>query len=345
MAEQMATELADRGQIDPFPHQIVNVFSVDVEDYFHPSELAGDLHRWSAYPPRVEIGVEFLLSALAEHKVRGTFFVLGWVAMRHARMIHRIAQAGHEIGCHSYAHSLVYNLTPTEFEQDTIVAVKAIEDASGVTPRMYRAPSYSITSKNLWALDVLASCGFTHDSSIYPIVHDRYGIPGFPRHARQIKTASGDIIEVPIATVRLAHDQIAPVGGGAYMRLFPYRYTAAGVRRINIRERQPACLYLHPWELDPGQPRLAPNWISHLRTYTGLRYMRSKMSRLLRDFSFSTLTSVYPSTCPLPVVADVVQFQRLFQVPNSASRHEKQRNFQAESLACRAGRASDDRIY
>ena len=272
---------------------IVNVLSIDVEDYFHPSELGGNVSSWTTYPPRVGVGLSFLLDLLAAHQVRATFFVLGWVAMRHPHLIRRIAEAGHEIGCHSHCHRLVYSLTPDEFQRDTLEAVKAIRDASGVTPRMYRAPSYSVTSNALWALDILASCGFTHDSSIYPIVHDRYGIPGFPRHASYIATPSGGILEIPVATVQLGR-RVMPVGGGAYMRLFPYRYMAAGLRRINCQEKQPACLYLHPWELDPEQPRLTRRVISRLRTYTGLAGMRDKMSRLLDDFAFAALTDVFP---------------------------------------------------
>jgi len=275
---------------------MVNIFSVDVEDYFHPSELGGNVSSWTRYPSRVDVGVDFLLEALASREVRATFFILGWVAARHASLVRRISEAGHEIGCHSYSHRLVYDLTPTQFQEDTRQAVQAIADATGVIPRVYRAPSYSITRKNLWALEVLASCGFTHDSSIYPIVHDRYGIPGFPRHACSINTASGAIVEVPIATVQLGRRQVAPVGGGAYMRLFPYRYMAAGIRRINQRERVPACVYLHPWELDPWQPRLASNVISRLRTYTGLRGMRRKLARLFDDFRFTTLGAVHPCT-------------------------------------------------
>lgn len=271
----------------------VNVLSVDVEDYFHPSELAGNAASWTAYPQRVHIGVSFLLDLLADSRVRATFFVLGWVAAHHPQLIRRIAEAGHEIGCHSNIHRLVYRLTPSEFKQDTVSAVKAIEDASGVTPRVYRAPSYSITLTSLWALDILVSCGFSHDSSIYPIVHDRYGIPGFPRHACQVGTPSGPILEVPVATVRVG-SRVAPVGGGAYMRLFPYRYMAAGLRRINGMEKQPACLYLHPWELDPEQPRLTRRVVSRLRTYTGLGGMRPKMARLVRDFRFACLTDVFP---------------------------------------------------
>lgn len=271
-----------------------NVFSVDVEDYFHPTEVARQLNSaaWSTYPQRVNIGVEFLLEALETSTSRATFFVLGWVAERHPALIRKIAMAGHEIGCHSYQHRLVYDLTPKEFKKDTLRAVRAIEDACGVSPNIYRAPNFSIVRESFWALSILAECGFTHDSSIYPIAHDRYGVPGFQRHAITIETDSGPIIEVPVATVNLG-GQVAPVGGGAYLRLFPYRYTAAGIRRINSEEGRPACLYVHPWEVDPEQPRLASGIVSRIRTYTGLRSVGSKIKRLLSEFKFTTITTVY----------------------------------------------------
>jgi polysaccharide deacetylase family protein (PEP-CTERM system associated) len=283
--------------------KMINIFSVDVEDYFQPSELAGGIKNWAAFTPRVDVGVDFLLDVTAQHGVRATFFILGWVAAHHPRLIQKIVAAGHEIGCHSYSHRLVYELTPAEFEHDTINAIHAIEDAGGVTPRAYRAPSYSVTAKTPWAFDILASCGFTHDSSIYPIVHDRYGIPGFDRHAGTLETESGTLIEVPVATVRLGQKQVAPVGGGAYMRLFPYRYTAAGIRRINRTESSPACMYVHPWEVDPGQPRLSSNLVSKIRTYAGLNTMRSKIIRLLQDFRFGTMSAVYPVGANLPAIA------------------------------------------
>lgn len=274
---------------------MLNAFTVDVEDYFHPTELRGGSTRWPSFAPRVHIGVDFLLDALADAGVKGSFFCLGWVAEHHPSVIRAIAEAGHEIGCHSYEHNLVYDLSPAEFKTDTLRAVRAIEDACGQIPRIYRAPSYSVITKSLWALEVLVECGFTHDSSVYPIVHDRYGIPGFPRYAHRVMTASGSIVEIPIATAQLGLGRIAPVGGGAYLRLFPYRYTAAGIRKINCDENQPACMYIHPWEVDPDQPRLASTLLSRMRTYTGLTTVRLKIKRLLRDFNFSTLTAVYPA--------------------------------------------------
>ena len=275
-----------------------NIISVDVEEYFHPTELARYVHadQWNSLPSLVEPQTQRVLEVFERQGVKGTFFVLGWVARRHPRLIAEIAARGHEVGCHSFSHSLVYDLTPTQFLEDTKRAIGAIEDACGITPCAYRAPSYSITRNSLWALEILVQCGFTHDSSIYPIQHDRYGIPGFGRHARTLATPAGPIVEVPIATVQLSDRAVAPVGGGAYLRLLPYRYTAAGIRRINQSEQQPACMYFHPWELDPEQPRLARGWVSRLRTYGGLSSMAGKLDRLVSDFEFSTLSAVHTAS-------------------------------------------------
>jgi polysaccharide deacetylase family protein (PEP-CTERM system associated) len=274
-----------------------NIISVDVEEYFHPSELQGAVSadQWDSLPSLVEPQTRRVLDLFQRHGVKGTFFVLGWVARRYPALVREIVAGGHEVGCHSFSHRLVYNLTPDEFREDTLRACEAIEDACGITPRVYRAPSYSITSQSLWALEILADCGFTHDSSIYGIRHDRYGIPGFGSHSRTVWTSSGPIVEVPIATVKLLNGSTAPVGGGAYLRLLPYRYTAAGIRRLNNLDQQPACLYFHPWELDAAQPRLVRGWVSRVRTYAGLRSMPGKLERLLSDFQFTTLTSVYPA--------------------------------------------------
>jgi len=278
--------------------QILNVLSVDVEECFHATEVSGsdDVSRYA--PSLVEPQTEQVLELLARHGVSATFFMLGKVAEKHPRLVQEIAKQGHEIGCHSYAHSLVYDLTPHEFREDTKRAVGCIEDACGLTPRIYRAPSYSITAKSLWALEILVELGFTHDSSIYPIRHDRYGIPGFGRNARRYETPSGGIYEVPIATARISSNRLVPVGGGGYLRLLPYCYTAAGVRRINDSESQPACVYFHPWELDPDQPRLTSSLVSTIRTYYGLRSMAGKLERLLSDFAFGPLTAVHPVEQP-----------------------------------------------
>lgn len=277
---------------------ITNVLSIDLEEYFHPSEVQPFVGNrdWDLLPSRIERQTLQILDLLAEHSVSATFFVVGWVAERNPALIRRIAACGHEIGSHSYAHRLVYSLTPEEFRRDTARAADAIANACGLPVTAYRAPSYSITQDSMWALEILAELGFTHDSSIYPIAHDRYGIPGFERHAHRIQTPSGPIYEIPIATVRFANGQTAPVGGGAYLRLLPYRYMAAGIRSVNTVERQPACVYFHPWEIDPGQPHLATSLIARMRTYAGITSMLRKIHRLLTDFRFSTISDVYPFT-------------------------------------------------
>jgi polysaccharide deacetylase family protein (PEP-CTERM system associated) len=277
---------------------VVNALTVDVEEYFHPSEVASSVDRstWSSLPSRAEHQVDTTLALLDRHKVRATFFILGWIATHYPAVVRKISAGGHEIGCHSYSHDLVYNMTPAQFREDTFQAVRAIEDACCVRPIAYRAPSYSITHNSMWALDVLAELGFRYDSSIYPVKHDRYGIPGFSRHPIIFETASGPITEVPVGTVLLRDGTVAPVGGGGYLRLLPYCYTAAGIRRVNNIECRPVCIYFHPWELDPDQPKLASGLVAQIRTYTGLRAMEGKIERLLRTFRFSTLSSVYSGT-------------------------------------------------
>lgn len=272
---------------------MLNALTVDLEDYFHPTEVQPYAPDWSSLPSRVEWSTRRVLDVLAESGVHATFFVLGWVAERYPALIRKVAADGHEIACHSYAHRLVYSLSPEEFRADTTRARQVIEDACGVSPTAYRAPSYSITTKSLWALEILAEQGFAVDSSIYPIVHDRYGVAGFERRPVMMPTASGSILEIPISTVRLSGGRIAPVGGGGYLRLLPYAYTAAGIRRLNAEEGRPACIYFHPWEIDPGQPRLASGMVARARTYIGLGGMERKIRRLLRDFSFTTLSAVF----------------------------------------------------
>lgn len=274
---------------------MLNSLTIDVEEYFHPTEVRRfvDPQEWTGLPSRVEQQTERILELLRGKNTKATFFVLGWVAKRHPKLLRSLVDEGHEIGCHSYAHELVYRLTPDGFRQDTMEAVSAIADAVGKRPRIYRAPSYSITAESLWALEILAECGFTHDSSIYPISHDRYGMPGTPRHMHVIETPAGAITEIPIATAQLPNKNVIPIGGGGYLRMLPYCYTAAGIRRVNAEERQPVCIYLHPWEIDPDQPRLASGRIARARTYFGLKGMFGKLERLVSEFQFSTLTSVY----------------------------------------------------
>lgn len=273
-----------------------NAITIDVEEYFHPEEVRSSVveSMWTVFPSRIGDQVDRVLDLLDKHNVKATFFVLGWVARNKPAVIRRIASRGHEIGCHSFSHRMVNQLTPRQFREDTARALVAIEDACGARVTSYRAPSYSITNECIWALEVLVEAGFTHDSSIYPICHDRYGIPGFHRHATVMETPSGPIHEVPIATVQIGQIAVTPIGGGGYLRLLPYRYTSAGIRKVNAEERRPVCIYFHPWELDPNQPRLAGGLVSWLRTYTGLCSMETKIERMLQEFDFGPLTDVFP---------------------------------------------------
>lgn len=274
---------------------MLNAISVDVEDYFHPSEVQRRIgvDRWDALDSRVVESTSSVLRLFDRYGVKGTFFVLGWVAERHPGLVADIRARGHEIGCHSYAHQLVYEMGPEEFRRDTERALEAIEKACGVRPKSYRAPSFSITERSMWALRVLAECGIEMDSSIVPISHDRYGIPGFSRVPKLVRTESGAVLEVPVATIELTGFGVMPVGGGGYLRMLPYRYTAAGLRRVNELEGRPGCVYFHPWEVDPKQPRIAEGAVSRMRTYLGLNSMMKKLERLLGDFDFGTMGAVY----------------------------------------------------
>lgn len=282
---------------------MTNILTVDVEDYFHPTEVqrSVDASRWESLPSRVEHATSIVLDLLAEARVRATFFILGWVARRHPALVRRIAAAGHEIACHSFSHQLVFSLTPQQFRDDTRQAADAIAQAAGAPPRAYRAPSFSITNRSLWALEILIECGFDTDSSIYPVRHDRYGIPGRPPFPHLIPTPSGTILEVPPAAVPLTPRLNAPAGGGAYLRLLPLAYLASAVRVLNEGCHAPACIYVHPWEFDPAQPRLASGAVARLRTYLGLRAMPRKLSRLLGMFPFDSMARVCPSAGDYPV--------------------------------------------
>jgi polysaccharide deacetylase family protein (PEP-CTERM system associated) len=279
---------------------LVNAMTVDVEDYFHVSVFDGVISRenWSRQHSRVEASTDRLLSVLAEHGVRATCFILGWVAERHPRLVRRIADAGHEIASHGYWHRLVYTQTPEEFRDDIRRARLVIEDAAGTQVRGYRAPSFSITAQSLWALDVLAEEGYAYDASIFPIRHDRYGMPGAPRHVFRVRCAAGEIVEVPGSAISVAGTNL-PVAGGGYFRLMPYAWTKWGIERLNRRDGQPAVFYLHPWELDPDQPRLPANALGRFRHYRNLHRTEARLRSLLSDFRFGRLADVLPAQPPI----------------------------------------------
>lgn len=277
---------------------MLNALTIDVEDYFHVTafERQAPRHLWDSFPSRVADNTRRLLELLGRRGVRGTFFVLGWVAHRQPRLVREIADAGHEVACHSYWHRLIYRLTPEEFRQDLREARAVIENASSAPLRAYRAPTWSITSQSLWALDVLAEEGFRHDSSIFPIHHDRYGIPSAPRFPY---LPNGDgLVEFPPSVLRLARLNV-PVAGGGYFRLYPARWTAWCVRRVNA-QGQPFMFYLHPWEIDPEQPRFAAGALTRWRHYNHLHSTAQKLDWLLGQASFGPMADVLTRHAPAP---------------------------------------------
>lgn len=270
---------------------VLNALTIDVEDYFHVNAFADTINpeKWDSFPPRVEGNTMRLLEILARYRVRATFFVLGWVAERVPSLVRQIAAAGHAVGCHGYAHQVIYRGSQVNFRNDVRRGKNLIEEATGGAVKSYRAPSYSITSRSLWALEVLEEEGFQYDSSIFPILHDTYGIPDAPRFPYLKVLPSGQrILEFPPSTLRLFGRNI-PVAGGGYLRLFPMAFTAWAIRRINNVEKQPAMVYLHPWELDPDQPHIPAPWISRFRHYQNLDSTEEKLKGLLSEFSFGTM--------------------------------------------------------
>ena len=272
---------------------VINAMSIDVEDYFHVSVFDGIVPRsaWRDMESRVVANTSRLLDIFDEYGVRSTFFVLAWVGERYPALVRTIAQRGHEVASHGYAHRLVYDQTRSAFRDDVRRAKAILEDACGRQVAGYRAPSYSITPRSLWALDVLIEEGYQYDSSIFPIRHDRYGIPVSDRRPYPIHRAGGTLIEVPGSTTRIGPLNL-PVAGGGYFRILPYNWTRWGIARVNELEARPAVFYLHPWEIDPEQPRLQAGRLSRFRHYRNLHRTEGRLRQLLRDFRFDTVESL-----------------------------------------------------
>jgi polysaccharide deacetylase family protein (PEP-CTERM system associated) len=272
---------------------VINAMTIDVEDYFHVSVFDGILPRraWDTLESRVCANTNRLLDIFDEHGVRGTFFVLGWVAERFPELVRTIAAQGHEIASHGYGHRLVYDQTRSAFRDDVRKAKNMLEDAGGRRVRGYRAPSYSITPRSLWALDVLLEEGYEYDSSIFPIRHDRYGIPVSHRQPYVIDRSMGRLIEVPGSTTSIGPINL-PVAGGGYFRILPYAWTRWGIARLNRVERRAAVFYLHPWEIDPAQPRLRAGWLGMFRHYRNLEQTEARLRRLLSEFRFDTMEAL-----------------------------------------------------
>ena len=271
---------------------MLNALSFDVEDYFQVAALAGAVDRssWESTPRRVARNTELLLEILRSSNTQATFFVLGWVAEREPHLVRRVVAAGHEVACHGYSHRLVYEQTPTEFREETLHSKALLEDQAQVSVLGYRAASYSITRRSLWALDTLIEAGFLYDSSIFPVYHDLYGIPGAPRAPYLVRRDGGCLVEFPPSTAQLPGFRL-PVAGGGYFRMFPYGITRWAVRRINS-EGIPFIFYLHPWEIDPGQPRVEVGRLSRFRHYANLAGCEARLRRLVSDFKFAPAREV-----------------------------------------------------
>ena len=279
-----------------------NALTFDVEEYFHAEAFARVLRpeEWPTLESRVTRSTERLLDILDRERVRATFFVLGWVAERHPGLVREIASLGHEIACHGYGHRMIQHLSRPDFERDVTRAKRALEDAVGRPVLGYRAPTFSVMRATLWSLDVLIEAGFRYDSSIFPVVHDRYGIPDAPRFPHRLKAPSGaEITEFPMSTVTLLGRRL-PVAGGGYFRLFPYRVTRRAIARINS-ERQPAMVYLHPWEIDPDQPRIPVGPLTRFRHLVNVGKTESRLRRLLAELSFAPASEVLTETGPLAI--------------------------------------------
>ncbi len=280
-------------------------FTVDVEDYFHVSAFASRIRPadWGQYECRVERSTNCLLELAAETETQGTFFVLGWVAERFPQLIRQIQTAGHEVGCHSFWHQLVYEQGAERFREDLLRSQDTLQQITGEAIRLYRAPSFSITLRSLWALEILSEAGFVVDSSIYPVRHDRYGIPTAPLIPYTIPTPCGDIVEFPGMVCEVAKARI-PVGGGGYLRLLPWSITRQLLHSIR-RQHRPLNVYVHPWEVDTQQPGITASLKSRFRHYQNLSTTMSKLRSLLTEFRLGTMSQAISNFHPTTSMADV----------------------------------------
>jgi polysaccharide deacetylase family protein (PEP-CTERM system associated) len=277
---------------DPAPAAPRHALTIDVEDWFQVSALAPHVARadWDRAECHVESNIERLLALLARRRARATFFTLGWIAERYPAMVRRIVAAGHELASHGYGHLRASDQSRAEFEQDVRRARALLEDIGGVPVPGYRAPSFSIGRANLWAFDVLHASGHRYSSSVYPVRHDHYGMPDAPR--TPFLTASG-VVEIPLSTVRMAGRNF-PAGGGGWFRLWPYAVSRALLRGAARALGSPAIFYLHPWEIDPDQPRVpGVSLRTRVRHYINLDCTEARLERLLADFRWDSINRVF----------------------------------------------------
>lgn len=273
-------------------NRISNALTIDVEDYFQVSAFAPHIERsaWETTPCRIERNIDRVLAMLAERGTKATFFTLGWLAQRYPRIVRDLVAQGHEVASHGQAHLRASDQSPKEFADDIGRAKQVLEDVAGVAVRGYRAPSFSIGKNNLWAFDCIAAAGYRYSSSVYPVRHDHYGIPDAPRFPYRVRDG---LLEIPITTARVWGRNF-PAGGGGYFRLAPYRISRWAIRRVNRIDQHPAIFYFHPWEIDPGQPRI--NGVAaktRFRHYFNLDRTEPRLQRLLRDFHWDRVDRVF----------------------------------------------------
>ena len=273
---------------------MMNAISFDIEEHFQVAafDCAARRRHWSTQESRVERNTQVILDVLDKRGIKATMFVLGWVAERNPSLVKRIVEAGHELASHGYGHELITVQNPQVFREDVSRAKKILEDIGSKPVLGYRAPTFSITKESEWALPILVEEGYRYDSSIVPIVHDYYGIPGANPTIHTLNTDSGPIVEVPPSTCRLAGLTL-PIAGGGYFRLFPYPLLKKLLRRVE-GQGQPLIMYLHPWELDPSQPRMRGSFFSQFRHYLNLDKVHGRLTRLLQDFSFGPIQNLLP---------------------------------------------------
>jgi polysaccharide deacetylase family protein (PEP-CTERM system associated) len=273
---------------------IKNAMTVDVEDYFQVSAFEKTVNRdeWNEIPCRVERNTDNILALFDDAGVKATFFTLGWVAERYPGLVERIVKQGHELASHGYSHVRVTNQSPDEFRADIRKTKALLEDVGGVQVKGYRAASYSIGAKNLWALEELFAEGYEYSSSIYPVKHDLYGMPEAPRFSFY-PHGEDKILEVPITTVRFGSKNL-PCGGGGFFRLYPYAFSRWALNKVNHNEKQPGMFYFHPWEIDPDQPRLPGLSLkSRFRHYLNLGRMEARLRALMKDFSWGRMDEIF----------------------------------------------------
>jgi len=282
------------------PSPVRNAMTVDVEDWFQVQAFAHCIRRddWPGLQARVEANVERILTQFAAAGVKATFFTLGWIAQRHPATVRRIVESGHELASHGWDHTKADTQDPATFRADVRRARETLEDIGGVAVSGYRAATFSINASNPWAFAILAEQGYRYSSSVNPIRHDLYGMPDAPRVPYRV--AGGTLLEIPMTTLRVG-TRNWPCSGGGYFRLLPYAAWRHALARVNRREGQSGIFYFHPWEIDPGQPRVADcGWKSRVRHYTNLGQMSAKLDRALRDFAWDRMDRVFADLLAAP---------------------------------------------